>query len=262
MGRCILALGLIFFIIAIILNIIVYKFFILRTNCKESFITDYYDKYFNDISVPTKFYEVSAEFAFPQHYAIEMHDRFFIDTLDNEKNKLANVDDKYIEDISDNNIKEELHKRVDKYLIDLLNTKLFEISSDEKFIFSNIYSKITNAYQAIWTKGNCMVVTSNHIIYRDTKVYGVSLTITTLHNIKDGSIYLTDYNMNGFIFEDKIKNNVYPSNLIEDSYQEFKKDKINIPDKKYEQAYICKYLADIKKFRGINVNMQGLDCDQ
>ncbi len=224
----------------------------------ETFITDYYDKYFNDISIPTDFYETSAQFAFPKHYAAEMHDKFFIDALESEKEK---IDEKFISNDVEEKVKSELYDRVNKFLVELLNKKLFQVSSDEKYIFSNIFSKITNIYQAIWSKGNCIVVTSEHIIYRDTKVYGASITITTLHNIKDGSIHLIDYKLNGFIFEDRIKNTIYPSNLIEDSYQEFKKDKVTIPDEKYQTAYVCKYLADIKKFRGITVDTQNLGCN-
>lgn len=240
------------------INIIVSNY---RNLHKEDFITDYYDKYFNDISVPTKFYETSAKFENSNHYAIEMHDRFFIDILNREKSILPNPNEKYIATLTNKELRHKMLKTVNKYLIDLLNNELFKKSSNEKYIFTNVFSRVKEMYQAIWENGNCIVVTTDHIIYRDTKMYGISLTIKTLHNIKDNAKYIIDYNLNGFVFEDRVKNNVYPSNLIEDSYQDFMKDKIQKYDTKYETKYVCKYLADIKKFRGIQVDTGDLDCN-
>lgn len=227
---------------------------------KEHFITDYYDKYFNDISIPTTFYENSARFENSNHYAVEMQDRFFIDILEEEKKKLSKPNEKYIATLINKELKSKVLKQINKYIIDLLNDELFKISSNEQHIFTNVFSKVNEMYQAIWSNGNCIIVITDHIIYRDTKMYGVSLTLKTLYNIKDNTKYLLDYKLNGFVFEDKVKNNIYPSNLIENDYQDYRKDKIQIYDKKYETKYVCKYLSDIKKFRGIDVDTQDLNC--
>lgn len=252
--RCILIISILVFIITIMINIMFYK-------KKEGFITDYYDKYFNDLSIPTKFYETSAEFANKTHYAVEMNDRFFIDVLDKEKNilfKPPTIEHKAI--LVNKDLKTKMLKNNNKYLVRILNSELFKNSSNEKYIFTNVFSKVKELYQGYWENGSCIITVSEHILYRDTKIYGVSLNITTLYDIINNTTYIIDYTLNGFIFEDRIKSNVYPSNLIEDSYQEFMKDKIKIYDKKYEQKYVCKYLSDIKKFRGIEVDTQDLNC--
>jgi hypothetical protein len=128
---------------------------------------------------------------------------------------------------------------------------------DEKFLFSNVYSEKTLAKIIV---DGVFVLKSKHIIYRDTKIYGVSISITTIHSLVDNSIHLIDFELYGYVFEDKI-NAFEPSNLIDNNYQDYKKDNIQIRDPKYENQYLCQYFDDIHKFRGINApNIDKLDC--
>jgi hypothetical protein len=242
------------FVFIIFLTILLLNIYVLNyKKNNESFINDYYDKYISTVSVPTDFYNILE---LPKtHYAVEMHDRFFLDTLEKNKTKTSIS---YIkkDDIDDNILISSILNRTNKYVVDILNK---DLPQDERFLFSNIHSEKILAKKLI---KDVYVLKSRHIIYRDTKIYGVSLSLTTLHSFVDKDIKLIDYNLYGYVFEDKI-NKIEPSNLIDNDYQDYKKDKIEILDPHYENQYLCQYYNDLKKFRGISSsNMSELNCPQ
>jgi hypothetical protein len=210
-------------------------------------INDFYSKYLNDISVPVSFYsqgKVAQNFKL-----IEFNDQFFKDVL--EKNKNPSVLEGKVETkIKVNN--DQLLQRTDTYISNLFNDAL---AKKENTLFAVAYSELLSIKSYT---NNKFLIESRHIIHRDKKIYGTSLEIKTFHEI--GKTTLVDYTILGFIFEDRIDAN-QPSNLDENEFQPFMKDAIFIKDKKYEKQYLCKYYADLKKFRGIDVP-NTLECDQ
>lgn len=253
--------ALILFLIIIIINIYIF----VNINIKENFINDFYDKYIDVISIPVEFYNISAKLPKTQ-YAVEFNDKFFIDTLNNVKINISINTDINTFNVKDKIIKDDILNRANKYLVKVLNKNL---PLDETFLFTNIFTEIINAYQI---NDNIFMLESKHLIYRDTKIYGVSLTITTLHNTnnnngstskkikENGTISLIDFILNGFIFEDKI-NAYQPVNLIDNNYQDYKEDIIQLKDKKYEEQYLCQFYKDVEKFKGITVPYaQTLNC--
>lgn len=250
-----LSLVFVIFLIILLLNIYVFAlnddYHCQIINSPETYINDY-SKYIETITVPTDFYNISA--VLPKtHYAIEMKDRFFIDALNKNKTITSLGYDKS-PDLKDEKMISSILNRANNYLVYIFNN---EMPCDEKFLFSNVYSEKVAAKIIV---DSVFVLKSKHIIYRDTKIYGVSISITTIHSLIDNSIHLIDFELYGYVFEDKI-NAFEPSNLIDNDYQDYKKDNIQIRDPKYENQYLCKYFDDIHKFRGITVpNVDKLNC--
>jgi hypothetical protein len=239
----------IIFLIILLLNIYVLDLLIKK---KENFINDYYNKYIETITVPSDFYNMSAILP-NHHYAAEFNDRFFIDTLN--KNKIiSSIAYNKNQNLKDKKMIESILIRANNYLVNILNK---EMPLDEKFLFSNIYSE--NVLAKIIING-VFIIKSKHIIYRETKIYGISLSITTIHSLLDNSIHLLDFELYGFIFEDKV-NAFEPSNLIDNDYQDYKKDNIHIKDPNYENQFLCQYFDNLYKFRGIKApNITHLNC--
>ena len=245
------------FIFAIFLVILALCAFKISLTRERFTINDFYDKHYDDISVPTQFYEITAQVV-PNHYTIEMHDRFFLDNLDKEKAK-------YPKDASVVVLKEDveasvtlsIQERCGSHLRNLLNDNL---PSGETFLFRSIYDMVDSVDKGIWRDGICYIATTRHLLYRDTKIYGVAINMTTLHDKLSGNIYLSNYNLVGFVFQDKIDGAIEPTNLVQSNHQEYMKDRVTAYDKKYENQYLCRYFRDIEKFRGISVNTQDLGC--
>jgi len=243
-----LCLTFVIFLIILILNI--YVFSLINNKC-ERFINDYYDRYVETISVPADFYNIGA--VMPEtHYAVEMNDRFFIDTL-NKNKTITSIGYKLSPDLTNKKMISSILSRTNNYLVDILNK---EMPLDEKILFSNVFSEKEIAKTIV---DGVFLIKSKHIIYRDTKMYGVSLSITTIHSLLDNSIHLIDFDLYGFVFEDKI-NTYEPSNLIDNNYQDYKKDNIQIRDPNYENQFLCQYYSDLHKFRGITVSTSSLNC--
>lgn len=242
----------------ILLSICAFKISLSRTQNREQFtFNDFYDKHYEDISIPTQFYEITAQVV-PNHYTIEMHDRFFISNLDIEKKQYPkNPSLVLLKDDVEKSVKDEIEKRTGDYLKKLFNSKL---GSNEVFLFRSIYDIVESVKKGIWKYGVCYLANTRHLLYRDTKIYGVAINLTTLHDKRTGNIYLADYKLVGFVFQDKIDGALEPTNLVQNDYQEYTKDTVTQYDKKYEKNYLCKYYSDLKKFRGISVNTQDLGC--
>lgn len=245
------------------------------------------DKYIDTIAVPAEFYMTSK---LPEtHYAYEMDDIFFTNTLNNKKINITNIDITNKINIGnkiDMSIKKNLLNETNLYLCYIFNK---ELSKDQTFYFKNINSEIIDIYE-INISNNYIILKSKHIIYRDTKLYGISISLTTLHsnylkindnnniyknienkndvednNIdiqdnKNSNIMITDFKVNGFIFEDKI--NAYNTkNLINNDYQKYKQDTTQLQDNKYENTFLCNYYKILKQNRGITSPFeQTLNC--
>ena len=93
------------------------------------------------------------------------------------------------------------------YLLHILNS---DISSNDRQ-FRTIDSKIINIIDD--------VITSEHIVHRDTKMYGFHIKIVT--TITDNTVQLKRFNIEGIVFEDKIYS-LQPYNLTQTNF--FKKD--------------------------------------
>lgn len=212
--------------------------FLSSGSTREPFaINDYYDKYLNDIAVPASFYSQTR-------YAsgfkkIEMNDRFFTDVL-----KKASVGTEPAGD-PDPDAKQpgNLLERANALLASVLNASL---PSGDSSIFAVVRA---NTISASAHPNNQWVLDSEHIVYRDGKAYGAAVSARTLHTPEKTD--LVDAKLLGFVLEDRI--GAYePYNLQADNKnQAFMHDKTFLRDKKYEHEYVCRYLSDLEKFRGI-----------
>jgi hypothetical protein len=181
-----------------------------------------------------------------------MKDKFFENILENNVVPFKHIVQR-TSVVGDDKIKQDLLQQIDAYLLKLLNSKL---ASDEIYMFHTVFSETTDITR--FEESGEYVVSSNHLIYRDTKIYGVSISLKTVVDGKTGKVSLLSYTLNGYVFEDKITE-YQPNNLVEDVFQDYRKDDLITKDPKYEKQYLCKYYADLKKFRGI-VNMDDLQC--
>jgi len=246
-----------FLFIFIIILIILFYYLNYKNikNVKEEYINgnsyEYYDKYVETISVPVDFYNITAELP-STHYAVEMNDRFFLDALN--KNKIiTSLGYELSDDVDNQRLIDSIIKRTNNYLASIFNK---ELQPDEKFLFANVYTEKILAKKIV---DDVYLLKSKHIIYRDTKIYGVSMIITTLHSFSEKNVKLIDYQLIGFVFEDKVKT-FEPENLIYDDYQDYNKDKVMERDPKYENKFLCKYFNDLFTLRGIQGDIEYLNC--
>jgi hypothetical protein len=174
--------------------------------------SDFYDKYYDIVSVPIDFYSSTTGTVLPEtHYAAEVNDRFFIDAFDEEKKRFEEIG----KTIPDNGGQETVEKAtrsrllkvINNYVLKMLNMRL---DSSEKYLFNMVYSNLGQSL--LWEKDSMYLSWSNHVLYRDTKVYGVSLSLFTMYDAAQNSVYTMGYKLNGFIFEDKLSDFI-PSNL-------------------------------------------------
>jgi len=100
-------------------------------------------------------------------------------------------------------------------------------------------------------------ILSDHLIYRDTKSYGLNISLLTIHNL-NSNIILKDFNINGYIYEDKI-NTYKTANLIDNDYQNYGTDHVNKRDIIYEENTVCQHYKDLRN-RGIFGNTNEFDC--
>lgn len=222
---------------------------VIKKKYDEQFtINDYYSKYYQDMAVPQEFYSSNLGALPKQHYVAEVNDRFVMDTL----NKYKVVDGEgYAKGntifFMKENVKQQLLKKINMFLTSALNGGL---SSDEKFYFANVFSQIQKVSRESL---EVVVIESNHLVYRDTKLYGISISLVTRFNMRTNKISLLTYKLNGYVFEDKISN-LTPMNLFDNNYQAFMQSPKIRQDSKYENAYLCKYYDDVQKFTGYKVN--------
>lgn len=201
-------------------------------------INDYYDRYLNDISVPAAFYgQTKYASGFKK---VEMNDRFFIDVLSK---------------ASDPSAGEGLVRSPGKHPVNLLEKASVLIASilngalpsEDNRLFAVAHSHMANA---AGHEGNRWLVDSEHIVHRDGKVYGAVIAARTLQSPQ--KTVLVGASLKGFVLEDRI-NALQPHNLAasEGDSQPFMQDRTFLRDPKYEHEYICRYLSDLEKFRGI-----------
>lgn len=203
-------------------------------------INDYYDRYLNDISVPADFY---GQTRYAHGYKkIEMNDRFFVDTL----SKASSTSPLY------GLVPSKVAMKNPNGLIDRANSLLVSVLNDalpsgESKIFAVAYSRTTKATPY---NGKRWLLESDHLIHRDGKVYGAVVKAKTLH--APNKTYLISAKLEGFVLDDRI-DSYQPYNLSswDGNNQAFMKDKTFLKDPKYEHEYICRYIADLEKFRGI-----------
>lgn len=204
------------------------------------------------LSVPTSFYEQGTSKMPSTHYAFEFNDRFFLDALTSvvQKTNLKGMPTQISKKMG-----EKVQMRTRQLLIDTLNQKL---GSGEVFLFNTVFDQITNV--EVVQDPLVFKVRTEHILYRDTKVYGVGLWLESLHDPTSSKVTITDFGIMGYVFEDRL-NNIVPSNLLPDTSVDPKESRKIMHDPKYEQAELCQRYRDIKKYKGIAVD--GLEkCGQ
>lgn len=204
------------------------------------------------LSVPTSFYDQATNEMPSTHYAYEFNDRFFLDALTSvvEKTTLKGESTQISKKMG-----EKIQKRTTQLLLDTLNQKL---GSTEVFLFNSVFEQITNV--EVVQDPFVFKVRTEHILYRDTKVYGVGIWLESLHDPTSNKVTITDFGIMGYVFEDRL-NNIVPSNLLTDTSVDPKENRKIMRDPKYEREVLCQTYRDIKKYKGMTVD--GLEkCGQ
>jgi hypothetical protein len=148
------------------------------------------------------------------------------------------------------------------YLLTILNRN-FETEKANIFNIVKTQKNDVDPFTIVDTKiisQTATTTTSEHLVYRPDKIYGINIHITT-ENLKDtNQMRLIDYSIPGFVFDDKIEMNDPANIVISDTpYQPFMKDETFMKDTKYEQTFLCNYYDNLAKNGHIIVN-PGFDC--
>ncbi len=223
--------------------------FIIILSClfarKEHFeINDFYSRYINDISVPQDFY---SQTKYANNYKfVEFSDEFFTDVLK------KNTKDIELEETTK-------VKKYPPYLLQLTNENLLKILNAE-IKENNLFSVIQSIIRDVSQKDSKYILNSQHVVYRDSKIYGAAIELTTLH--ENYKVTIIKSKLLGFIFQDRL-NPIQPSNLITNNYQDYMLDKVITKDPKYEKQFLCQYYKDLQNYKNMSKNSfyESLNCD-
>ncbi len=228
-------------IFILILLIIILLLILHLLNKKEPYI----DYNYTLLTIPSSAYDnLNIN---PNKYFYEFKDQFFINVL-NENKSQKNFE---INNFKNSKLsiqqKQQLEKIIKKYIENILNK---EIKKDNNLFY--VYRFIIND---IKNNNNLYLVNSSLILYRNNKIYGISLKINTIHTINTEEIELKDYDLLGFIFEDKLHtNSTLPKNIYTNEYENSNTINKIIKTPDYEKKNICLYLENLKKFRNIEAD--------
>lgn len=226
-----------------------------RFNQMQERFLDYTDY----ITVPSFAYEsMAGEGEGAKKYYMEFNDRFFLNALNKNADANMHIDVSSFEPTSLPKSKvQQLEESVSALLARVLNA---ELDSNDTQLFNTLNTRISTVKK----NGDSYVVEAKSVVHRLNKAYGVTIDTTCLYT--ESKMHLLAYNLQGFVFEDKLYGDVLPSNLITIDdliYENIMKEKI-MQSKEYENKMVCKYLSDLKKFR--NIDAQSLtdsntNCD-
>jgi hypothetical protein len=211
------------------------------TSIEHFEINDFYSRYLQDISVPSDFYS-QPKYA-TNYKFVEFNDKFFTDVL------TKNTQNSDIIGTITNKYPDYLLQSIEKHLLKIFNSEL----KDDTNLFVILESNIKD----VKVSDNKYIINSQHVVYRESKIYGAAIELSTLYD-KD-NITIIKSKLLGFIFQDRL-NPIQPSNLASDNHQEYMLDKVITKDPKYEKQFLCQYYKDLEKFKGLKVN-SGIDCD-
>lgn len=175
-------------------------------------------------------------------YYIEFNDRFFKTALDAAMSE-KQVDITKYQEIKSN---DDTKRKVSAFIEKVFNRYL-PVGDP------NIFNVVSIDIEHVHKKETQFVVEAKSLIHRENKIYGLLLHTRSYHDMNSSS--LLNYDMKGFIFEDKIYGNVLPSNLHTDTnlaYDQIMMDKI-MQSKEFEQETYCKYLKDLKIYNNMEV---------
>lgn len=208
----------------------------------------YMDYSMQHLAVPTAFYNFGE--GRENMYFIEMKDQVFQDLFTENKVKLPEGQLEYIDKISDADNKT-IIERSSQLITDMMNRTL---PSSEIHLFHVVTAEV----KQVQKHPLGFVTALDMLIHRPTKMYGIYGSFTVFHPTK-GPSSLIDFKLHGFVFEDKIYGGVLPSNLPLEknmTYQEMIGHTF-LKSKDWEEKQICKYLTDMKTFRGIDYTSLG-----
>ena len=156
--------------------------------------------------------------------------------------------------------KENIKARVSDIIQDSLNTYIVQdfvvaedASQDTLFFVTDIMLRDVREIEDYVANNKTLLVSARCIVHRTGKAYGASITMTTFH--RGMQSFLLDYSLDGFIFEDRIFGEAVPSNLMTNDHMLY--SDIGTPnarimrDETHEKNTMCRYLADMQKYRGI-----------
>lgn len=98
---------------------------------------------------------------------------------------------------------EQLLRATNQLLLTVLNNRLPE--PDRKYPYNMSRSKIASVKTLQKGKSVKFIATTQHIVHRDSKAYGVSIELKTLHDSAKGSAVITGFKVHGYVSQDRFK---------------------------------------------------------
>ena len=218
--------------------------------------SDYYDL----LSLPTRSYEMLGVTPDPttvKPFFLEFNDNFFIDSLTKCTYTPSLLESTIINELIQNTPNKiprasqttfiPIMASISKTIEGCMNTNLNKIGDSVDTLFSVTDIILHDVRQ----KDDIALTNSKCVVHRLGKSYGASILVTTFHF--DGKTSIIDVQLEGFLFEDRIYGSTVPANLVTTEYALYRNlDTTILKDKKHEQETLCKYLQDLKKYRGID----------
>lgn len=142
------------------------------------------------------------------HYAREYDESFFNDSLDSVvQDKAFSWDAKdvnvYKNYATSSYTNEQLLRAANQFLLATLNSRL--PVPDRTYPYNMSRSKLVKVKTLQKGKSVKFIATTQHIVHRDSKAYGVSIELQTLHDSSKGSMVITSYTIHGYISQDQFK---------------------------------------------------------
>ena len=253
----------------VVVFVLIFVIYVFRNT---EYYDDYFVKYAGDVAVMPDAY---GGLNLPEHlYLDEYALDYFTCSLDKVLTRDLTVTGVPL-DVFDVDFKKSLSTSISAFMLNVLNAdnddvKKFVTLTTEIVEVLYYYTDTKTPYREFFvdaksTLTDVYVVKSKLIAYRDSKIYGVLLDLTTVHD--DKNLLLSAYNVEGFVFQDKL-NFVEAANLTKHKKQIYHKDRPVLAEngyyinKEFEDDLICKHFDALKTDRGISDSDIATLCSQ
>lgn len=192
---------------------------------------------------------------------LEFNDRFFLNTLTTAKSTNA-IDEKGWILVPTSEITDTQKKGVCDYIEGTLNRALHPNDPNLFHVVQFEAESLKHSQdKKLWT------IQSRVLVHRTGKAYGASLALHTLHDVPNAQTSLVGFKMIGFVFEDKVSDDVRPGNYYGEDDDVASVDMLSmriLANKSEQDKLVCKQLRDMKATRGVDYTSlfsEKMNCD-
>lgn len=188
---------------------------------------------------------------------LEFNDRFFLNALIDGKSTEVVQDANWKKINLDKSLEASGRERASQKIETILNSSLHP---NDPELFHVVEMTINEIKQS--PDGNAYVMTSDMLVHRIGKAYAASLSIKTYHDTKRTYNALINFELKGFIFEDKL-GQVKAQNWWQDNNASLDNQTIMI-NKEDQEKLLCAQLRSIKEYRGLDytsLSAEKMNCE-